>query len=87
MRFESATVFEDGKPLDFEDVFGTVIIPCFNFLLREEKLRNNFQIPNELSPTVIVGFGYPVSNLTGKRKNRLPIHKLVYYEKYGKSKS
>jgi nitroreductase len=55
--------------------------------IREEKLRNNFQIPNELSPTVIVGFGYPVSNLTGKRKNRLPIHELVYYEKYGESKS
>jgi nitroreductase len=55
--------------------------------IREEELRNNFQIPNELSPTVIVGFGYPVSNLTGKRKNRLPIHELVYYEKYGESKS
>jgi nitroreductase len=55
--------------------------------IREEKLRNNFQIPNELSLTVIVGFGYPVRKLTGKRKNRLPIHKLVYYEKYGESKS
>lgn len=38
MRFESATVFEDGKPLDFEDVFGTVNIPYFSFLLADTKL-------------------------------------------------
>ena len=54
--------------------------------IKEEKLRNDFQIPNELTPSVIIGFGYPVSRLTGKRKNRLPVHELVYYEKYGSSK-
>jgi nitroreductase len=54
--------------------------------IKEEKLRNDFQIPNELTPSVIIGFGYPVSRLTGKRKNRLPGRELVYYEKYGSSK-
>ena len=54
--------------------------------IREEKIRNDFQIPNELTPSVIIGFGYPVSKLTGKKKNRLPVHELVYYEKYGNSK-
>jgi nitroreductase len=54
--------------------------------IKEEKLRNDFQIPNELTPSVIIGFGYPVSRLTGKRKNRLPVRELVYYEKYGSSK-
>jgi len=54
--------------------------------IREEKIRNDFQIPNELTPSVILGFGYPVSKLTGKRKNRLPVHELVYYEKYDNSK-
>jgi nitroreductase len=53
----------------------------------EQKLRSDFAIPKELSPTVIVGFGYPVRKLTGKRKNRLPLDELVYYEKYGKSKT
>ena len=53
--------------------------------IKEEKLRNDFQIPNELTPSVIIGFGYPVSSLTGKRKNRLSLHELVYYEKYGNS--
>jgi nitroreductase len=54
--------------------------------VREEKFRSDFGIPKELSPTVIVGFGYPAMELTGKRKNRLPLSKLVYYEKYGDSK-
>jgi nitroreductase len=54
--------------------------------IREEKIRNDFAIPNQLSPSVIIGFGYPGSRLTGKRKNRLPIHELVYYEKYGEYK-
>jgi nitroreductase len=53
--------------------------------IREEKLRSDFAIPKELSPSVIIGFGYPARELTGKRKNRLPIHELVYYEKYGNS--
>lgn len=51
--------------------------------IREEKLRGDFGIPNELSPSIIVGFGYPARKLTGKRKNRLPLDRLVYYEKYG----
>ena len=53
--------------------------------IREEKLRRDFAVPKELSPSVIIGFGYPARELTGKRKNRLPIHELVYYERYGNS--
>jgi nitroreductase len=55
--------------------------------IREEKLRGDFGIPNELSPTIIVGFGYPARKMTGKSKKRLPLDRLVYYEKYGSSKS
>jgi len=33
-----------------------------------------------------VGFGYPARQLSGKRKNRIPVDKLVYYEKYDTSK-
>jgi nitroreductase len=55
--------------------------------IMEEKLRSDFGIPKEMSPTIIVGFGYPLNELTGKRKNRLPLYELVYYEKYGNSKA
>jgi nitroreductase len=55
--------------------------------IKEERLRSDFAIPKELVPTVIVGFGFPVGKLTGKRKNRLPLQELVYYEKYGNSRT
>ena len=51
--------------------------------IKQEQLKSDFGIPNELSPTVIAGFGYPAKKLIGKRKNRLSLHELVYYEKYG----
>jgi nitroreductase len=54
--------------------------------ISEERLRSDFAIPKEMNPTIIIGFGYPARKITGKRKNRLPLHELVYYEKYGKSK-
>jgi nitroreductase len=51
--------------------------------IREEKLRIDYGIPNDLNPTVIVGFGYPARGFAGKRKkNRLPLDTLVYYERY-----
>lgn len=51
--------------------------------IREEKLRSDFKIPNDLSPSIIVGFGYPLKALTGKRKNRLSLDQLLYKEEYG----
>ncbi len=51
--------------------------------IREEKLRSDFGVPTELSPTVIGGFGYPANKLTGKIKSRMPLDKLVFYERYG----
>jgi len=41
--------------------------------LRKEKIRSDFEIPDELSPTIIVGFGYLAMELTGKRKDRIPL--------------
>jgi hypothetical protein len=50
----------------------------------EQNLRKDFNIPEEMDITLVVGFGYPAKkNLTGKRKNRLPINELVYHEIYG----
>jgi len=50
-----------------------------------EKLGNDFGIPKELNITLILGFGYPVGKLTGKKKNRKPLNELVYYGRYGNS--
>ncbi|MGD1837028.1 MAG: nitroreductase family protein [Nitrososphaeraceae archaeon] len=52
----------------------------------ENKLRNDFNIPNDLSITSILGFGYPINKTHHKKKNRLPLSELVYYEKYSETK-
>jgi nitroreductase len=51
--------------------------------VQEDRLRSDFAIPKDLASTIIVGFGYPAKNIAGKKKNRLPLDELVYYEKYG----
>ena len=50
--------------------------------IKEGNLRNDFKIPDDLTPSIILGFGYPTKALTGKKKNRLPLTQLVYKEKY-----
>ena len=53
--------------------------------VKEQELRKDFEIPKELSPSMIVGFGYPAKKISGKRKNRKPLTEIVFLEKYGKS--
>jgi nitroreductase len=54
--------------------------------MQDEKLRGDFNIPKDLNPTIIVGFGFSAKEIVGKRKNRLPLDELVYFEKYGNPK-
>jgi nitroreductase len=53
--------------------------------IKEEKLRSDFGIPQELNITLVIGFGFPAGKLTGRKKDRLPLGELVYYGKYGNS--
>jgi nitroreductase len=49
---------------------------------KEERMRKDFAIPDELKPTVVIGFGYPVKKILGK-KNRKPLSELAFVDKYG----
>lgn len=51
--------------------------------IEEDKFRKDFGIPQELNVSAVIGFGYPIKKLTGKRKDRLPLNVLVHNEKYG----
>jgi nitroreductase len=62
--------------------WGYGIASCIFTGINKEKLRKNFNIPEELEPSVVVGFGYPVKKIKGK-KNRKPLNELVSIEKYG----
>lgn len=52
--------------------------------INSQELRKDFGIPENLSPTIVAGFGYPKRNLLG-RKNRKPISELAFLERHGKS--
>jgi len=60
------------------------VISCVFTGIKEEDLRKDFNIPSEMNPSIVVGFGYPVRKIVG-RKNRKPLDELVYLERYGSS--
>jgi nitroreductase len=49
----------------------------------EDIFRKDYDVPDVLNISAIVGFGYPKKKLTGKIKERVPLDSLVYTEKYG----
>ena len=51
----------------------------------KENFRKDYNIPDELNISAVIGFGYPARKLTGKRKDRVSLDSLVYFEKYGMS--
>ena len=46
-------------------------------------LARDFGIPEELNPSVVIGFGYPLKKIIGKKK-RKPLDELAFQNKYGK---
>ena len=48
----------------------------------EAKLRRDFNIPADLNPTMMLGFGFPQKKIFGKKK-RKPISELAFQERYG----
>jgi nitroreductase len=59
------------------------VVSCVFTGIGADALRKDFDIPKELSPTIVVGFGHPARKLTGKRKNRKPLKEVAFLEKYG----
>jgi nitroreductase len=51
--------------------------------IRDEKMRTDFNIPEDLDIAVIVGFGYPSRKLTGMKKNRMSMNNILYHQRYG----
>lgn len=50
--------------------------------VRDELIRRDFNIPSELNPSIVLGFGYPAKKIIG-RKNRKPLNEIVFLGKYG----
>lgn len=50
---------------------------------KEDRLRKDFAIPNDLAITAVACFGYPKSKITGHQKNRKPLSEIAFSEKFG----
>ena len=48
-----------------------------------EKVRRDFAIPDDMQPTVFLGFGYPAKKITGRKKKRNPLSEVAFVEKFG----
>ncbi len=59
------------------------VVSCLYTGVSNEGLRRDFNLPANLNPSIVVGFGYPARKITGKRKNRKPLSDLVYVDKFG----
>lgn len=51
----------------------------------EDNFRRDFGVPQESNVSAVIGLGYPIKKLTGKRKDRVPLGTLIYTEKFGNS--
>jgi len=50
--------------------------------IKDEPMRRDFGYPADLKPTMVVGFGYPVKKIIGK-KNRMPLSEIAFIDKFG----
>lgn len=57
------------------------VVSCVFTGVNREALQSDFNIPNDLSPSVVLGFGYPTRRIIG-RKNRRPLRELAFLERY-----
>lgn len=49
---------------------------------KKDELRRDFNIPPEMEISVVLGFGYPLHKVVGK-KDRKPLDELVFVGRYG----
>ena len=76
---DAGRVAQNMQLTAWNDGVGSGLYTGFN----EANLRKDFKIPNDLTPSIVLGFGYPIKALAVKKKNRLPLGQLVHMEKYG----
>ena len=50
--------------------------------VNREGVERDFGIPKDLSPSVVVGFGYPTRKIVGK-KNRKPMREVAFLDHFG----
>jgi nitroreductase len=60
------------------------VTSCLYTGIKQSDIHRDFGIPEELTVTIVVGFGYPKRKILG-RKKRKPLSEVAFLEKYGNS--
>ena len=58
------------------------VASCLYMGVKTKELRADFRIPDDLNPTAVLGFGYPMRKISG-RKSRLPLPQVAFQGTYG----
>jgi nitroreductase len=59
------------------------VASCLFTGVDRDALHKDFEIPKEMNASMVIGFGYPTTRISG-RKSRKPLKELVYLDRYGK---
>jgi hypothetical protein len=51
-------------------------------VVNREALERDFGVPKDLSPSVVLGFGYPARRIVGKKK-RKPMGEVAFLDRFG----
>jgi nitroreductase len=77
-RFDAGRALQDMQLAAWN--FGVASRPFTG--VKPEEFKKDFGIPDGLSVSAVLGFGYPAHRILG-RKTRLPIENLAFLETYG----
>jgi len=77
--------------IDAGRVLQSMQIAAWNFAVASrlftgidvEAFARDFGIPENLTPSVVVGFGYPAQKIVGKKK-RKPMSEVAFLDRYGR---
>ena len=60
------------------------VVSCVYTGTNREALQKDFGFPNDLVPSIVIGFGYASRKVIG-RKSRKPLNELAFLERYGEA--
>lgn len=63
--------------------WGDGVVSCVYTGMLYDDMAKEFSFPEDLQSTIVVGFGHPMTKVTGKRKNRIPLGELAFSESFG----
>lgn len=59
------------------------VVSCIFTGIDQDKTKRDFEIPEELEVSAVVGFGHPAQKITGRKKSRRPLDEVAFLDAFG----